>query len=285
MNILIIGGTGVISTAVTKEALSRGYSITMINRGHNLKVIPKGDVKVIISDKKNYKYLEKKLGNIVFDAVVDFIIYDKINLIESFNFYSKYAKQYIFISSCGVYDKRVKGILNENSPKVLEGWGYSKNKWECEVELCKLAKKKNINYTIVRPAITYDNTRIPYGIMPPYGYHWTLISRILHHKPIITWNNGEVYYNMMRVEDFAVGFVGLFGNIKAYNEAFNICGDETITYAQVLNILSNIIGERIITIDIPTIFYGKELGTKQGELIGRSYCSNNSNKKNKTCCT
>lgn len=105
MNILIIGGTGVISTAVTKEALSRGYSITMINRGHNLKVIPKGDVKVIISDKKNYKYLEKKLGNIVFDAVVDFIIYDKINLIESFNFYSKYAKQYIFISSCGVYDK------------------------------------------------------------------------------------------------------------------------------------------------------------------------------------
>lgn len=279
MNILIIGGTGVISTAVTKEALSRGYSITMINRGHNLKVIPKGDVKVIISDKKNYKYLEKKLGNIVFDAVVDFIIYDKINLIESFNFYSKYAKQYIFISSCGVYDKRVKGILNENSPKVLEGWGYSKNKWECEVELCKLAKKKNINYTIVRPAITYDNTRIPYGIMPPYGYHWTLISRILHHKPIITWNNGEVYYNMMRVEDFAVGFVGLFGNIKAYNEAFNICGDETITYAQVLNILSNIIGERIITIDIPTIFYGKELGTKQGELIGRSYCSNNSNKK------
>lgn len=279
MNILIIGGTGVISTAVTKEALSRGYSITMINRGNNLKVIPKGNVKVIISDKRNYKYLEKELENTVFDAVVDFIIYDKASLIEGFRFYSKFAKQYVFISSCGVYDKRIQGILDENSPKVLDGWNYSKNKWECEVELCKLAKENNINYTIVRPAITYDNTRIPYGIMPPYGYHWTLISRILNHKPIITWKNGEVYYNMMRVEDFAVGFVGLLGNSKAYNEAFNICGDETTTYAQVLNVLSDIIGEKIITIDIPTNFYGNELGAKKGELIGRSYCSNNSNKK------
>ena len=158
MNILIIGGTGVISTAVTKEALSRGYSITMINRGNNLKVIPKGNVKVIISDKRNYKYLEKELENTVFDAVVDFIIYDKASLIEGFRFYSKFAKQYVFISSCGVYDKRIQGILDENSPKVLDGWNYSKNKWECEVELCKLAKENNIPVLNVRETIPNHTT-------------------------------------------------------------------------------------------------------------------------------
>ena len=32
---------------------------------------------------------------------------------------------------------------------------------------------------------------------------------------------------MMRVEDFAVGVIGLIGKDEAYNEAFNVCGDET----------------------------------------------------------
>lgn len=279
MKVLIIGGTGVISSAVTKKSLDKGYHITMINRGRNLKSVPEENTRIIISDKRNYNYIEKELEGTTFDTVIDFIIFDKKSLIEGFNFYSKYAKQYIFISSCGVYDKRIQGILDENSPKVLDGWDYSRNKWECEVELCRLAKEKSINYTIVRPAITYDNTRIPYGIMPPYGYHWTLIARILHHKPIITWEKGKIFYNMMRVEDFAIGLVGLIGNSKAYNEAFNICGDETPTYNQVLDALSEITGEKIITVDIPTDFYEKELKGRKGELIGRSHSSNNSNKK------
>jgi len=54
-----------------------------------------------------------------------------------------------------------------------------------------------------------DDTHIPYGISPQYGYHWTLIARILSGKPIIRWNGGINRCNMMRVEDFAVGVIGL----------------------------------------------------------------------------
>ena len=34
-NILIVGGTGVISFAVVKQALSQGFDVTCINRGKN----------------------------------------------------------------------------------------------------------------------------------------------------------------------------------------------------------------------------------------------------------
>ena len=40
MNVLIIGGTGVLSSAVTNEALRQGFKVTMINRGSRSNLIP-----------------------------------------------------------------------------------------------------------------------------------------------------------------------------------------------------------------------------------------------------
>ena len=133
---------------------------------------------------------------------------------------------------------------------------------------CNLATPAGIKYTIVRPAITYGDTRIPYGIAPKYGYHWTLVARILADKPIIMWNGGKNYRNMMRVEDFAIGLVGLIGNSRAYNESFNICGDEAPTYNDVLHAISKYLGDKsVATIDIPDELYAKELPYRAGEIL------------------
>jgi nucleoside-diphosphate-sugar epimerase len=62
------------------------------------------------------------------------------------------------------------------------------------------------------------------------GKHWTLISRILAGKPIITWNQGLNKGNVTHEDDFAKGVIGLIGNSNAFNEAFNVCGEELPTY-------------------------------------------------------
>lgn len=162
-------------------------------------------------------------------------------------------------------------------------WSYSVNKWASEELLMKLAAKSDCNYTVIRPCITYDDTRIPYGISPQYGYHWALIARILNGKPIIRWNGGINRCNMMRVEDFAIGVVGLIGNPKAYNEAFNICGDETPSFNEVLDVLSELTGKKVKIVDVTSDFYAKELPSRAGEILGgRSIDSLNSNDKIKT---
>ena len=275
--ILIIGGTGVISSAVVAEALNRNIDVTIVTRGR--RTIPAG-VNSIVCDKDNYAKLADLLKEKRFDAVIDFLCYTVDELEKSFTFFSNYTVQYFFISSCAVYDKRQGGVLSEGAPKVLPMWDYSVNKWNAEQRLMQLAKDTNCAYTVIRPAITYDNTRIPYGISPQYGYHWTMCARILAGKPIITWNNGENRTNMMRVEDFAVGLVGLIGNEKAYNEAFNICGDETPSFREVLSVLEEYLQKKIITIDIPSEFYAEQIPNRAGELVGgRSNDAFNSNAK------
>ncbi len=279
-SVLLIGGTGVLSSAVVAEALHKGMDITIITRGS--KKAPQG-VNNIFCDKDDYEKLSSLLGCKKFDAVIDFLCYHEEELVKSFHFYSGYTNQYFFISSCAVYDTRVGGELSEDSPKVLPMWSYSVEKWASEQKLAQLAAETDCKYTIIRPCVTYGDTRIPYGIYPPYGYHWTLCARILAGKPIITWNKGENRCNMMRVEDFAVGLVGLIGNEKAYNEAFNICGDETPSFKEVLSIVEEYLGKKAVTVDLPVEFYAKQMPHRAGELLGgRAIDAINSNAKIKS---
>lgn len=279
MNLLIIGGTGVLSSAVTAEAMRRGIAVTMINRGKRR--IPEG-VEQIKADKDDLQTIAKSLEGRSFDAVMDYLCYTDAQTEKSARFYMKYTKQYFYISSCAVYDTAsLNGeVADEESKKVLPIWKYSVDKWASEQKIEAMFKGSEFNYTIIRPCVTYGNTRIPYGISPAYGYHWTLCARILAGKPIITWNQGKNRCNMTRVEDFAVGVVGLIGNPKAYGEAFNVCGDEAPTFRDVLDVLSECLHKDVVTVNVSSEFYAKELPNRAGEILGgRSIDTINSNAK------
>lgn len=277
MEILVIGGTGVLSSAVVREALKRGVHVTMINRGN--REIPK-DVTFIRSDKNDFNLIKKSLSGKHFTSVMDFLCYTDEETVKSIRFYAPYCEQYFYVSSCAVYDKTLSGIKEEDAPKPNKIWNYSVNKYKSEERLKVLSAQLGCKYTIIRPCVTYDNTRIPYGIAPRYGYHWTLCARIIAGKPLIRWNNGVNRSNMMRVEDFAVGMVGLIGKPQAYNEEFNVCGDEMPSFNDVLDIISKKLSRKIEIVDVSSKFYAEMLPYKKGEILGgRSMDAINSNDK------
>ena len=280
MKLLLVGGTGVLSGAVARHALQSGFQVTMINRGR--RPVPEG-AELLVCDCHRHAAIESMLSDRQFDAVIDFLCYTTEDVKTSFTLYSKHCSQYIYISSCAVYDTRKAGVMTEESAKGLPIWNYSIDKWNSEVLLAELAAASSCRTTVIRPCVTYGDTRIPYGIMPPYGYHWTLAARILDGKPIVRWNGGVNRCNMMRVEDFAVGCIGLVGNQNAYGEAFNICGDETPSFNDVLAVLSDLLGTSVVTVDVESEFFAKEFPSKAGEILGgRSLDSLNSNAKIKS---
>jgi len=282
MKLLLIGGTGVLSSAVTSEALKQGITVSMINRGNNTHLIPQG-VQFLQADISDHNKILSLLKGQKFDAVIDFLCFTEEQIDYSYKLFKEYVNQYVFISSCAVYNTTICNYCEEDSPKVLDVWPYSVDKVNCENYLIKIAQEVKIPYTIIRPCVTYGNTRIPYGIMPFYGYHGTIIERIKHGKPVLTWDGAKNRCNITRVEDFAVGMVGLLGNVKAYNDVFNICGDETPTWKEVLDALSKSIEYEIKTFDITSQEYGKEIPDRKGEILGgRAIDSINSNKKIKT---
>ena len=284
MDLLIIGGSGILSSAVVDEAIYQGINVTMVNRGrrHNF-LNPKAEL-VIGDIRKEPQALLQKLGNRHFDTVIDFIVWNVEQLSVSLSLFSNLADQYIFISSAQAYNTSINGILTEKSEKVQPLWKYSVNKYEAECFLINYCKKNKKNYTIIRPGVNYGSTRIPYGIFPEIGKHWTFVERIIAGKIIPTWNNGENKLNLTRVEDFALGTVALVGNKKAYNEDFNVVGDNVYIWRDVLVTLGKLIGKEVKTIDVPVEFYAKYLtgDDKEALLGGRAHDLVCSNEKLKT---
>lgn len=269
MKLLLIGGTGVLSSAVVAEALSRNIEVTIVTRGKKKRSVPNG-VTIIKADYRDREMMLTQLGGSHYDTVIDFLCYNLKQIQYSIDLLHNYADQYIFVSTACVYDTRVPGVKDEEAPKVLPDWDYSVNKWACECFLKEQAAELGFNYSIVRPCVTYDDTRIPYGVMPLYGYHWTLCARILNGKPILRWDGGNAKWNMMRVEDFAVGVVGIVGNPKCYGEAFNVSGDTPYTWNDVANTLGEFIGKKPIFCELTSEEYKSYYPDRKGEIAGRA---------------
>ena len=106
MKILFIGGTGTISSACTALALEKGYDLYLFNRGETSKrgPLPYG-TRHIKGDIRDIESVKHTLGQIKFDAVVNWVAFLPGHVEQDIEFFKERAKQYIFISSASTYQK------------------------------------------------------------------------------------------------------------------------------------------------------------------------------------
>lgn len=73
MKILLIGGTGTISSAITRQLAETEHEVYLLNRGNSNAGLP-ANVKVIVADINNEEEAKEKLAGMTFDAVCEFIV-------------------------------------------------------------------------------------------------------------------------------------------------------------------------------------------------------------------
>ncbi len=230
MKILILGGTGILSTDFTKKCIDEENDVYMLNRGIHNKFLD-ARAKYIIGDlrSEDVSMLRAKVKHEYFDVVIDFLSFSPEQLDKSLSMLEGLYKQYVFISSATVYDKKGFDTIKEDvTPLGNRNWTYAYNKSLCEYFI----RKKNINYTIIRPYVTYGCSRIPFQIIPD-GYNYTLLYRIMENKPVALLDNGSAMCTLTNTIDFANILYKLLGNNNAYREAFHITSKDCVSWRYV----------------------------------------------------
>jgi nucleoside-diphosphate-sugar epimerase len=264
VKVLFIGGTGNISTVVSRAAVSRGIDLTLLNRGKTGVIIPgAGVIKADISDEER---TAAALGDSKWDAVVNWIAYTEDDVKRDIRLFSGRTDQYIFISSASAYQKPVSHpVITESTPLANRWWEYSRNKIACENRCLKAYREKDFPITIVRPSYTYD-TVIPVAMG---GFReYTVVDRMLKGKKIIVHGDGTSIWVNTHAEDFAAGFLGLIGHQQAIGHAFHITSDELLTWDQIYRAVGHAAGVEPDIIHIPSDFICGLEPRWTGDLLG-----------------
>ncbi|MBQ2097469.1 MAG: NAD-dependent epimerase/dehydratase family protein, partial [Bacteroidales bacterium] len=232
MKILFIGGTGTISSAITRQLAETNNELYLLNRGNNNASLPK-NVRVITADINNEADVKAKLQGLTFDSVCDFIGFVPEHVERDFRIFNGKTKQYIYISSASAYAKPVRShVITEGTSLVNPYWEYSRNKIACECFLMDKYRYEGFPVTIVRPSHTYCKKSMPLGLHGLKG-SYQVLKRMMEGKPVIIHGDGSSLWTMTYNEDFARGFIGLIGNPHAIGEVFQITSDESLTWNQI----------------------------------------------------
>ena len=105
MRLLIIGGTGIISTGITRLLVERGDDVVLYNRGRTTSLV-EGNYTTIAGNRKDFPTFEKQMREAgTFDCVIDMFCFLPEEAESAVRAFAGRTGQYIFCSTVDVYTK------------------------------------------------------------------------------------------------------------------------------------------------------------------------------------
>jgi nucleoside-diphosphate-sugar epimerase len=267
MKLLFIGGTGVISQAVSRLVVAQGHELYLFNRGNRRDLVPEG-AKVIEGDVRDAATADEALRGHEWDAVVNWIVFTPEQAKADIERFRGKTRQYVFISSASAYRKPPRHyIITESTPLENPHWSYSRDKIACEKLLMEEFRASGFPVTIVRPSHTYGDTMIPTAINSRTK-PWSIVDRMRRGKPVIVHGDGTSLWTVTHNTDFAVGFAGLLGRPEAIGEAYHITSDEVLTWNQIYDAIGRAAGVQPKLVHIASDFIVSHWPEMEGTLLG-----------------
>ncbi|GAA4717368.1 SDR family oxidoreductase [Isoptericola chiayiensis] len=228
LDILFLGGSGVISSASVRRAVAQGHRVTVLNRGHSTHRELPDDVERLTADVTDDAAVDAVLAGRDFDVVAQFRAFSPDHVARDVARFTGRTGQYVFISSASAYQTPPARVpVTEATPLRNPYWQYSRDKIAGEDLLVRAHRENAFPATIVRPSHTYDHT-----LIPTIG-QWTDVARMRAGQPVVVHGDGTTQWTLTHTDDFAVGFVGLLGHPLAIGDAFQIMGTHAPTWDQI----------------------------------------------------
>lgn len=240
MNILILGGTGAMGVPLV-NLLSKDNKLFVTTRA---KKENKSNITYIQGNAKEKDFFSSLMKK-KYDAIIDFMAYNTQEFKERLSILLEHTDQYFFFSSARCYANSNTRIT-ENSPRLVDVCSDSEYLSIDEYGMAKgreenlLRESGKINWTIIRPYITYNSNRIQLGVYEKENWlRRALAGRtIVFPKDIASKKTSLTY-----APDVVDAIVQLIGNEKAYGQAFHITTDESHTWGEILEFYCNNIEE------------------------------------------
>lgn len=248
MDVLIIGGTGLISTGIIKHLQARGANITMFNRSKRENTL-RGEIKQIVGDRNDFPAFEAQFKNARYDVVIDMIAFDTPAIESVVKTFGGRIQHYIFCSTVCTYGFKVPAgvLVDENFPQEPT-FGYGSNKLACERAVLEAHAAGKFAGTVIRPSCTYGPGNSLIDNLESDPVAWDRIEKGL---PILCSGDGLGLWVSTHRDDCGKLFAYASLNPKTYGQCYNATRDLNWTWRDQLAATAAALGKKARVVFMP----------------------------------
>ena len=225
MEVLIVGGSGLISTGIVKHLLAGGDTVTVYNRGR--RPVPAG-VEQVTGDRRDRARFEAAFARRRFDVVIDMICFSPADAESSIRAFGGRCAQLQFCSTVCTYGPEIPPavLVDEDWPQrpITE---YGRNKVACERLFLEAGVAGRFAVTIFRPSNTYGPGAPLVDQLEGDGPTWDRVARGL---PVLVAGDGLGLWQSTHRDDCGRLFALAALNPRAYGQTYNAVRDCVFTW-------------------------------------------------------
>ena len=187
MDVLVIGGTGLISTGITRQLVDSGHDVTCLTRGESDADLP-GAVDFVHGDRNDDADLQAAREEADPDCVIDMVCFAPEQAESAVDVFEG-VEQYVFCSTVDVYHRPLaRNPITEDAAREPAVSEYGENKAECENIFMTAHDGGDFEATVIRPWSTYGEGG---PVLHTLGVGTYYVDRIRQGKPIVVHGNGQ----------------------------------------------------------------------------------------------
>ncbi|MDR1788489.1 MAG: NAD-dependent epimerase/dehydratase family protein [Treponema sp.] len=223
MNVLVIGGTGVISTEIVNRLNHLNYGVTVFNRGLR-KARYDARPEVIKGDKKDAAAFKALLAGRTFDAVIDMISYNPDDAALTLDALSQSGAHFVFTSTVAAYKRPARHVPFRETDELFSDdsvspYGYHKGRMEAYLR----SRMADFPLTIIRPSLTFGLGSKNVGVM---RNNYGIVERIRQGKPIVVFGDGTNPWAWTWAGDLAKAYAAVLCRGVCYGQIYHATSDD-----------------------------------------------------------
>lgn len=237
MKVVILGGTGILSTSISQKCIEKSFEVYNFKRSQGG---VQENVKIILGDRNNKADLRKVL-KVKPDIIIDMLCFDEEAAKLSAEVFKNEISQYIFCSTSCVYTP-VKGAASLVEESATEPYTeYGNSKLSAEKVFRESEKKKYFNVTIFRPGSVF-NDRFVVNHLTMNGFD--VLARMKKNMDVVLSDGGTQHFQLCHSSNIGAAFSGACGNELCFGNTYNIAGEEAYTWNDIYRIEKEILGSK-----------------------------------------
>jgi len=253
MRVAVLGGTGFVGRYIVDELLRQGHSVNLLIRPGSGHKAPESDnCALIAGDLDDAAALEQ----LVADS--DAVIYS-VGILREFpdqgiSFQALHYEGVVRVALAAEQAGTKRFLLMSANGVKPKGTAYQRTKYAAEEHLRKLG----LDWTVFRPSVIFGDPR---GGME-FASHLkqeiidSPLPAPLFYPGLIPWRSGEFMLSPVHVQDVAAAVVGVLDRDDASQRIFHLCGPSTLTWKDIIYILSEACGKSKLMFPAPALGLG-----------------------------